>query len=151
MSRIAVVALACIISGAASGAPAPAAAPSQDPVADLNTMYAEFWEENLQLNPLLATQAGDPRYNAELPNYLAPEYIDRLHAFQQKYLDRAHAIVGTRGEKVLSGQDRLSYESRSWPSRPLEPMARARARYFWWKARVCASYSGVRKFGSSAL
>jgi uncharacterized protein (DUF885 family) len=110
MSRIAVVALAWIISGAASGAPAPAAAPSQDPVADLNTMYAEFWEENLQLNPLLATQAGDPRYNAELPNYLAPEYIDRLHAFQQKYLDRAHAIVGTRGEKVLSGQDRLSYE-----------------------------------------
>jgi uncharacterized protein (DUF885 family) len=110
MSRLACIALASIFAGAALGAPAPAAAPAADPVTDLNTMYGEFWEENLQLNPLLATQAGDPRYNAELPNYLAPEYIERLRSFQQKYLDRAHAIVGAQGEKVLSGQDRLSYE-----------------------------------------
>jgi uncharacterized protein (DUF885 family) len=74
--------------------------------AQLNTMYAEFWEENLKLNPLTATFAGDPRYNAELPNFLAPEFEARAKAFEQKYLDRARAI-GTDG---LTGQDRLSYD-----------------------------------------
>ena len=74
--------------------------------AQLNTLYAEFWEENLKLNPLTATFAGDPRYNAELPNFLAPEYEEQDARFEQKYLDRARAI-GTEG---LTGQDRLSYD-----------------------------------------
>src|SRR5688572_14251097 len=74
--------------------------------AQLNTLYAEFWEENLKLNPLTATFAGDPRYNAELPNFLTPEFEARSKAFQKKYLDRARAI-GTDG---LAGQDRLSYD-----------------------------------------
>ena len=74
--------------------------------AQLNSLYAEFWEENLKLNPLSATFAGDPRYNAELPNFLAPEFHAQSLAFEQKYLGRARAI-GTEG---LSGQDRLSYE-----------------------------------------
>src|SRR5688572_16171922 len=72
----------------------------------LNTMYAEFWEENLKLYPLTATYAGDPRYNGELPNFLAPEFEARAKAFERKYLDRARAI-GTQG---LTGQDRLSYD-----------------------------------------
>jgi uncharacterized protein (DUF885 family) len=74
--------------------------------AQLNTLYAEFWEENLKLDPLTATFAGDPRYNAELPNFLAPGYHAQSLAFEQKYLSRARAI-GTAG---LSGQDRLSYD-----------------------------------------
>jgi len=74
--------------------------------AQLNSLYAEFWEENLKLNPLSATFAGDPRYNAELPNFLAPEFHAKSLAFEQKYLERARAI-GTKG---LSGQDRLSYD-----------------------------------------
>ena len=74
--------------------------------AQLNTLYAEFWEENLKLNPVSATFAGDPRYNAELPNFLAPEYEKKERDFEQKYLDRARAI-GTKG---LTGQDRLSYD-----------------------------------------
>ena len=64
--------------------------------AQLNTLYAEFWEENLKLNPITATFAGDPRYNAELPNFLAPEFEKQTRAFEQKYLDRARAI-GTEG------------------------------------------------------
>jgi uncharacterized protein (DUF885 family) len=74
--------------------------------AKLNTLYAEFWEENLKLNPITATFAGDPRYNAELPNFLTPEFEKKTQAFEQKYLDRARAI-GTAG---LTGQDRLSYD-----------------------------------------
>jgi len=72
----------------------------------LNTMYAEFWEENLKLDPISATFAGDPRYNAELPNFLSPENIAKSRAFEQKYLDRARAI----GADGLTGQDRLSYD-----------------------------------------
>ena len=75
-------------------------------VEQLDTMYAEFWEENLKLNPVSATFAGDPRYNAELPNFLSPEVIAKSRAFEQKYLDRARAI----GSKGLTGQDRLSYD-----------------------------------------
>ena len=83
------------------------AAGAADPAAtQLNTMYAEFWEENLKQNPLTATFAGDPRYNSELPNFLAPEFEQKDKAFEKKYLDRARAI-GTAG---LSGQDRLSYD-----------------------------------------
>jgi len=78
--------------------------------ADLKTMYDEFWEENLRLNPLTATFAGDPRYNAELPNMLSLEYEEQTRAFQQKYLDRARAIVGSQGAESLTGQDRLSFE-----------------------------------------
>ena len=82
------------------------AAQAADHAADLRQLYDQFWEESLKLNPLTATFAGDPRYNAELPNFLSPEYEDQARAFQQKYLDRAHAI----GPEGLTGQDRLSYE-----------------------------------------
>ena len=74
--------------------------------AQLSTLYAEYWEENLKLNPITATQAGDPRYNGELPNYLSQESWERDRAFAQKYLDRARKI----GADGLTGQDRLSYD-----------------------------------------
>jgi uncharacterized protein (DUF885 family) len=77
-----------------------------DRVAALNSLYAEFWEENLKLNPLTATYAGDPRYNGELQNFLAPEFEQKARAFHQKYLDAARAI----GADGLAGQDRLSYD-----------------------------------------
>jgi uncharacterized protein (DUF885 family) len=74
--------------------------------ADLNKLYVEFWEENLKLDPISATFAGDARYNGELPNYLSQEYEEQTRAFHQKYLDRAHSI----GADGLIGQDRLSYD-----------------------------------------
>ena len=82
------------------------AAMGAERAAQLDTLYAEYWEDYLKLNPITATFAGDPRYNAELPNILAPEFEQQSKAFHQKYLDRAKAI-GTEG---LAGQDRLSYE-----------------------------------------
>ena len=68
-------------------------------------MYAEYWEENLRLNPITATFAGDPRYNAELPNFLSPQFQEQTRAFHRRYLD-------ARGDRrrELTGQDRLSYD-----------------------------------------
>ncbi|HLA73799.1 MAG TPA: DUF885 domain-containing protein [Steroidobacteraceae bacterium] len=77
-----------------------------DAAAELGRMYDEFWEENLKLNPLSATYAGDPRYNGELPNTLSPEYEAQKRAFHRRYLERARAI----GSAQLAGQDRLSYD-----------------------------------------
>jgi uncharacterized protein (DUF885 family) len=86
-----------LITGVAAGA---------DRAAQLDTMYAQFWEEYLKLNPITATFAGDPRYNAELPNFLTREFEQQTRAFEKGYLDRARSI-GTEG---LTGQDRLSYD-----------------------------------------
>ncbi len=82
------------------------AAGAADKAADLGKLYDEFWEENLRLNPNTATFAGDPRYNAEMPNLFSLEYQEQSRAFHQKYLDRARAI----GAEGLAGQDRLSYD-----------------------------------------
>jgi uncharacterized protein (DUF885 family) len=97
MTRPALLVL-CLMSAAVAGA--------ADRPADLGKLYGEFWEENLKLYPITATQAGDPRYNGELPNLFSLEYQEQQRAFHQKYLERARAI----GVEGLTGQDRLSYE-----------------------------------------
>jgi uncharacterized protein (DUF885 family) len=95
--------LAFLLIMACATGPASAA---EDSVAKLNKLYADYWEENLRLNPITATFAGDPRYNGELPNFLALEFEQKAKAFHQKYLDAAKAI----GADGLTGQDRLSYD-----------------------------------------
>src|SRR6187455_118674 len=101
MKRFALLASVLLLATAHAAARDAAAAAAQ-----LNTMYAEFWEENLKLNPVTATYAGDPRYNAEMPNILAKEFEAQSRAFQKKYLERARAIGGDG----LTGQDRLSWD-----------------------------------------
>jgi uncharacterized protein (DUF885 family) len=101
MKRHAVLVSCLLLTGGAHAAPQ---------AEQLGKVYAEFWDENLQLHPLTATYAGDPRHNGELPNYLSLEAEEQERAFQQKYLERVRAIVGATGADGLSGQDRLSYE-----------------------------------------
>src|SRR5688572_24519900 len=67
MSRLVLLALAFL-------APLAAHAADDSRAARLAALYAEYWEENLRLNPITATQAGDPRYNAELPNLFSIEH-----------------------------------------------------------------------------
>ena len=105
MLRRLVIASLLVLASAAGAADR--AAPKAE---DLGKLYAEYWEEDLKLDPISATFAGDPRYNGELPNFLSQEYDEQTRAFQQKYLDRARAILNSLGAEGLSGQDRLSYE-----------------------------------------
>jgi uncharacterized protein (DUF885 family) len=72
----------------------------------LNKLYAEYWEENLKLNPVLATFQGDPRYNAELPDFGSAQYRDESKRFTSDWLKKIEAI----GPQGLDGQDLLSYE-----------------------------------------
>jgi uncharacterized protein (DUF885 family) len=115
---VAAISLALTLSacGSQEGAPAPTAAPAPATAparpdaaalaAQLETLYGQYWEEQLQLNPLQATFVGDTRYNDRLPNFLAEENRRLIHAFNQRWLDKIAALDGS----VLDGQARLSWE-----------------------------------------
>jgi uncharacterized protein (DUF885 family) len=91
-----------------TAAPAPAAS-TQDPAqkaAQLKQLYADYWEANLKLNPVMATFTGDPRYNAELPDFGSAAYRDQTKQFTADWLKKVEAV----GSEGLTGQDLLSYE-----------------------------------------
>ena len=49
--------------------------------AQLQKLYADFWEEGLKLNPIQATFQGDDRYNDQLPDMGSAEFrVERLRA-----------------------------------------------------------------------
>ncbi|MDZ4115190.1 MAG: DUF885 family protein [Xanthomonadaceae bacterium] len=105
--------LASLLAACSSPNQAPdASTPAQSAVdpaqlaAQLDAMYAEFWEASLQLNPLQATFIGDPRYNDQLPNFLSADYRRQARDFTQQWLARAQTIDPT----PLSGQARISYD-----------------------------------------
>ena len=104
------IALAAVaVPSFAADAPAVARAVARaepDKAARLDTLYDEYWEEHLKLNPLQATQQGDPRYNDQLPDLLSAQYRAKSLEFTQRWLKTVKAI-GTDG---LAGQDLLSYE-----------------------------------------
>ena len=89
-----VLALGATLAGCATG-PATAPAAGTTAAADIATdkarrleaLYAEYWEELLELNPLQATFQGDPRYNDRLPNFLSEDYRDRSDAFTREWLE----------------------------------------------------------------
>ena len=74
--------------------------------ARLNALYEQYWEENLKLNPIQATQQGDTRYNDQLPDAFSAEYRKQEHDFHARWL-KAVQDVGSKG---LAGQDLISYE-----------------------------------------
>ncbi len=102
LPRATVLAAAALAAGCASAKPAPAGTESDRLAAVVN----EYWEDTLQLNPIMATMIGDDRYDDRLPNFLAPEFRARMKAHLEKY-ERA---LATFDRARLQGQDRLSYD-----------------------------------------
>lgn len=109
--KLLVLTLAAIIGACA--APERSIAPDAPPAqaqasraAQLDALYDAWFEANLKLNPMQATQIGDRRYNDQLPNTLAPEHRERLKSLNSDYLKRVEAL----GNAGLTGQDLLSYE-----------------------------------------
>ena len=94
------LALACVTAAAAE----PAAA-SAGKAAQLDALYAQYWEEYLELNPLAATFQGDTRYNDRLPNTLSEEYRRKTHDFNARWLKQVESI----GSEGLDGQALISY------------------------------------------
>jgi uncharacterized protein (DUF885 family) len=53
---------------------------------ELNKIFNDYYQERLELFPILATYAGSPLYNDLLQNDGSLEYINKLHKFYLKYL-----------------------------------------------------------------
>jgi uncharacterized protein (DUF885 family) len=93
---------------AQTAATAVAEAPVEDAAARaarLTTLYAEYWEEVLKLNPVQATFQGDARYNDQLPDFGSAEYREQVRSFNERWLKTIEAV----GSEGLQGQDLLSY------------------------------------------
>lgn len=108
------VALLTALAGC-TGAPADTAATSATPAsqpatqnkaAQLEKLYAQYWEETLKLNPIQATFQGDPRYNDQLPDFLSAGYRQQTHDFNTRWLKTVKDI----GSEGLDGQALISYE-----------------------------------------
>ena len=69
-------------------------------------VFDQYFEELLQLNPLLATSIGDPRYNDRYEVQISPAWRARDEALQRNYLERIKGIDRSR----LDGQDRISHD-----------------------------------------
>ncbi len=88
-----------------AGSTAAGEAPQADKAAQLNQLYADYWEGVLKLNPLQATFQGDNRYNDQLPDMGSAEFRKQTHDFTTEWLGKVEKL----GDAGLSGQDLLSY------------------------------------------
>ncbi len=84
----------------------PTAVPVPGAHAELGTLLDRYFEELLELNPLLATYIGDNRYNDRLPNSIGPEQRAKQHDLNERYLAAARRI----DPDALDGADRISLE-----------------------------------------
>lgn len=87
-------------------APAVTIAKTAATPAAMNTIYAAYWEENLQANPLLATRIGDNRFNDRLGAVTSAESRATTKRIADKYLART-AEFDPAG---LPADDRISYD-----------------------------------------
>lgn len=110
MNKPAAAALAAaLILAACGGEPPPEperAVSDAEPGEAINAMFEEYFERNLELNPLSATRIGDYRYNDRLALTMSQAYRDETRALDEEFLARLLAF--DRDE--LSYQDRLSYD-----------------------------------------
>ena len=73
----------------------------------LAALVEEFYQRNLELNPLNATQVGDDRFDDRIANWFGPEHIAKTEAMDEEYLQRLLEIDSSE----LAGQDWLTYEA----------------------------------------
>jgi len=81
-----------------------AAPPAED--ARLNQLVEAYFDKSLELNPVLATQIGDSRYNDRIPNDIGPEWRGQALATERHYL----AALAEIGVGELAPQERLTYD-----------------------------------------
>lgn len=87
-------------------APAMAVARTPATAEKLNQLYAEYWEENLQANPMFATRIGDNRFNDRYGAVTSAERRATSKRIAEKYLART-AEFDPAG---LPAEDRISYD-----------------------------------------
>jgi uncharacterized protein (DUF885 family) len=96
----------CATAPGSAGVAATKEAVARNESQKLAALFDEYFEEQLQLNPLLATSIGDPRYNDRYVVSIAPEVIARAQQLERDYLARLLALDRAR----LTPQEQLSYD-----------------------------------------
>jgi len=100
------LALGVSMASRAETMPTPVAEVASAESRKLADLVDAYFEEQLKLNPLLATSIGDPRYNDRFEVTISPEWQARDEKLERDYLERIKSIDPAR----LSGQDALTYE-----------------------------------------
>lgn len=72
----------------------------------LHGLFDRYYQDYLRLYPLRATEAGDPRYNDQLPNEGAAPFIRARHDFYKKYETELKAVPYA----LLNAEDQVSYD-----------------------------------------
>ena len=78
----------------------------QSEATKLNSLLANHFDENLELNPVYATFVGVNKYNDKFNDPISESSLAKQLAFEKKYL----ALIEAIDVNQLSGQDLLSYE-----------------------------------------
>lgn len=84
----------------------PQAAPAATAAQRLAALVDDYFERQLELNPLLATSIGDPRYNDRFEVSISPQWRARAERVERDALARLLAIDRSQ----LSGEDLLTYD-----------------------------------------
>jgi uncharacterized protein (DUF885 family) len=87
-------------------APVEPQAEAVDASAALHELFDEFFERELELNPVRATAIGDYRYNDRFANSIGPEHREADRKLNEEFLARLLEIDRVQ----LSRQDQLSYD-----------------------------------------
>jgi uncharacterized protein (DUF885 family) len=95
-----VVAMACTDSGSST------AFQSDKGNRALADLFDRYWEQNLRLYPIEATQNGDNRYNDRLTIDIADSFRDSLRRFYTSYLEGIKKF----NREQLNENDRISYD-----------------------------------------
>ncbi|MBK8284330.1 MAG: DUF885 domain-containing protein [Ahniella sp.] len=84
----------------------PKAAHAQLDKQSATVLFAEYWEQALEQNPIQATFVGDPRYNDLLPNFFEADYRNKARTWRDGWIARLKA----QDPSALDTQTRLSYD-----------------------------------------
>ena len=104
----ALLAVVLVVSGCGKGEPdmSTPAEPTVDAASELATLFDDYFERNLELNPLSATSIGDDRYDDRLAISQSEEYRDADRAMDEEFLARLLDI----DRDALDEQQQLSYD-----------------------------------------
>jgi len=76
----------------------------------LNKIFDEYYDGDMQLNPVWATEFGDYRFNDLFPNSLSQSFIEKQRDFYSTYKEKLSKYNRAR----LSEQDKLNLDLLNW-------------------------------------
>ena len=105
-SLAAMLAAMLLITACGGGQQDAATEETADASAQLTALFDEYFERNLELNPLSATAIGDDRYDDRMSISMSQEYRDADKQLDEEFLTRLLEI----DRVVLDYQEQLSYD-----------------------------------------